>query len=117
MAESAGPANGEGQLVAHPQGSLGGCRAAVLRAPAHATPLIGTLREVSNAKKHGKVSAYKHVFEDPCRKLQKMMGHASFDQTLVYLEILADNDTVTDDAAALFEEEILLHEVNYDEFF
>ncbi len=56
---------------------------------------------------------YQTLFGDPLRKVQKVLGHASYETTFTYLDILAGNTLYEDEAWGVFSE-VLDAEADYD---
>ena len=69
-----------------------------------------TIGSLADAKKEAKrvVAAphtiYDSLFGDPLRKVQKLLGHERYDTTFIYLDALGNDDLVTDEALAVFDE-------------
>lgn len=46
---------------------------------------------------------YSSIFGDPLRKLQKLLGHKHYETTFIYLDVLSADDSVIDEALAIFD--------------
>ena len=55
-------------------------------------------------KAAGSAAVYNSFFGDPLRRLQKLLGHANYESTFVYIDLLASNDGFEDEALAVFEQ-------------
>lgn len=49
---------------------------------------------------------YKSIFGDPLRKVQKYLGHKSYETTFIYLDILGSHQGIDDDELAVFDKVI-----------
>lgn len=53
---------------------------------------------------------YQSIFGDPLRKVQLYLGHARYETTFIYLDILGSHDQINDDALAVFDQVISAEE-------
>ena len=53
---------------------------------------------------------YKSIFGDPLRKVQIYLGHAHYETTFIYLDILGSHHQINDDALAVFDQVISAEE-------
>jgi len=63
---------------------------------------------MAEAAKSGVSHDYRKITRDPCRELQRLMGHVDWSTTLIYLDYIGDLDGHTDDRLDYFDRRILL---------
>jgi len=61
------------------------------------------LKTQQQVKASGSAAVYDSFFGDPLRRLQKLMGHAQYTSTFVYIDLLASIDGFEDESLAVFE--------------
>ena len=76
----------------------------MLRAAIDATEEARSMRGRSTGQ------IFNSIFGDPLRKVQKYLGHAYYETTFIYLDILGSHDQVNDEALAVFDQVISAEE-------
>lgn len=72
--------------------------------------------EAHDLRSRKQTNIYGSIFGDPLRKVQKYLGHAHYETTFIYLDVLGSHHAVNDEALAVFDEVISAEEA-YDVIF
>lgn len=70
--------------------------------------------EVRSLSEGGRGDVYQTIFGDPLRALQRLLGHKSYETTLVYLDVLSADDTIIDEAMEIFQDALGSEESYHD---
>ncbi|MDF2496341.1 hypothetical protein [Sphingomonas sp.] len=73
-----------------------------------------TQREAEKVKGASTPQIYNSIFGDPLRKVQRYLGHARYETTFIYLDVLGSHKGLDDEDLAIFDK-VIGTEESYDD--